>query len=91
MPECKKCFQRFHPDLCVLISENQDAVQCVFCKVGKNEVTIQNEKGNDVGKLGKQEAINRYAEYIKELCEKRNIKSIIETGSKPKIIMPGEY
>jgi len=91
MPKCIKCGARLHPDFCLLINEHVEKCQCVFCYTGKNEVTIQDENGNDIRKVSKQEAINKYAEYINELCEKRNIKSIIETGKKPKIILPGEF
>ena len=91
MPLCIKCNRRFHPDFCISESETSDRSECVFCFTKKDIVTIEDEKtGQVMARVSKEEAINRYKEYIDKVCETRNIKSIIKTGAKSRIYMPGD-
>ena len=91
MPLCIKCNRRFHPDFCILENATSERSECVFCFTKKDVVTIEDEKtGKVVAKVTKEEAINRYKEYVDKMCNTRNIKSIIDTGAKPRIYMPGE-
>lgn len=91
MPQCVKCKQFFHPDYCVDAAPgdpDDNAKFCMFCHLNKEELTIEDQQGNEVMRIKKQEAINIYKDYIKGLTETHNIKHLIETGTKSRIIMP---
>lgn len=93
MPKCIKCKKFFHPDFCVdvespFIKKEEEVKMCVFCHLNLKEVTAQFPDGDK--KISKQQAINEYKRYIDHLSKNRKIDHLIKTGTKSKIIMPGD-
>ncbi len=89
MPQCVTCKRFFHPDYCIDAAPddpNDDAKFCLFCKLKTDVLTIEDSSGNEVTKVKKEEAENMYKLYIKELTETHNIKHLINTGTKARII-----
>ena len=88
MGKCVKCHQYFHPDFCVDIGDDKRIVlECAFCHTNKRELEIINDDGIVIERITKEQAINKYKEYIEGLKKNRNIDSIIKTGEKPRIIL----
>jgi len=55
-----------------MFDEDKDGQLCVFCKVGKDKITVQ-EKGGDVI-YTKEQAVKNYEKYLKVLRDKPEIK-----------------
>lgn len=94
MGKCVKCNKFYHPDYCVDAlpdDPNDTAKICLFCKLDKNELTIEDSNGNALQTIKKDEASRLYEIYIKKLKENRKVDSLIKTGKQSKIIMPGEF
>lgn len=93
MGQCVKCKKFFHPDYCTDAlpdDPNDTAKICLFCKLDKKELTIEDQEGNIVQLVKKEEAERLYKIYIEKLKNNRKIDTIIKTGKQSKIIMPGE-
>lgn len=69
MPRCVKCNEVFPPSF--MFDVDDDAQECVFCKLGKKTLTLQ-ESGTE-RKITKQECINKYKEKLNELASKKDI------------------
>lgn len=81
MPKCQICDKLYHPDWCVVVDEDTQAVKCAFCYTGKDELTLENElTGETIEKVTKDEASKNYKMYLREISEKRNVKEIIMGG-----------
>lgn len=76
MPQCVKCNMFFHPDYMLLVDEQQKSQQCVWCYLDKEEVTLEDENGNGK-RVGKNEAAQKYAEFIQRTLQKPNVQRII--------------
>jgi len=82
MGQCYRCKERFPPDFMFAV-ENQPVQECVFCKNGTVEVTVENENGEVVRRMGKQECINRYKEFVSEMVDKPEIREkLVKEDSK---------
>jgi len=89
MPKCVKCSEFFHPDYCVeaLPDDPKDTGKvCVFCKIKKSRVTIEDDQGNYFSTVSKKTAIESYKKYIYELKNSRKIEHLLKTGDQSKII-----
>lgn len=93
MGQCVKCRKFYHPDYCVDAlpdDPNDDAKICLFCKLNLSELTIEDQLGNIVSIVKKEEAVNLYKKYINDLYKNRKIDHLVKTGKQSMIIMPGE-
>ena len=89
MPKCIKCNDFFHPDYCIDVlpdDEKDTAKVCVFCKINKDKVTIEEENGEFVCEVKKTDAVNQYKKYVGELKESRKIAHLLKTGDRSRII-----
>ena len=83
MPECVKCFNRFHPDWCVEETiRGDDVIICVFCKVDKESLTVTDENDKVVEVVSKQQAVARYKQWLLDLSQKPNIAKILTEAKK---------
>ncbi|MFW6002550.1 MAG: hypothetical protein ACOCQD_04350 [archaeon] len=88
MPRCQTCTNYFPPKLTVVMNEALGDHQCVFCKAGKEHLTIVDEKTGKEDVITKAHIIEEYQKYIKELYNSRKIQNIINPDSKSNIIKP---
>ena len=70
----------------LIVNEETEELQCVFCKIGKPVITIVDKKTKKETKLKKEDAIKDYKIYINKLYEKPNVQNLIKP--KGNIIMP---
>lgn len=66
MGKCAKCYEIYPPDYMFDINENDK--ECVFCKIGKDEVTVD-RNGTRV-KIKKDECSKEYKKALRRLAEK---------------------
>jgi len=81
MGQCYKCKDHFPPDFMFAV-EHQPVQECVFCKKNINEVVLENGEGDQVGRMSKQECINRYREFTSDMGNKEAIKSVVKDEMK---------
>jgi hypothetical protein len=81
MGQCYKCKDHFPPDFMFAI-EHKPIQECVFCRSNITEVTLENENGDVVGRMTKQECINRYKEFTSDMGGKEGIKKIVKNEMK---------
>ena len=71
---CVKCNKLIEPNLMFIIDkvDGKDIQMCVFCKVDKDKVTVQ-EDGKDII-YTQEQAIKNYEAFLKVLSAKPNVK-----------------
>jgi hypothetical protein len=78
MPKCVKCLEYFHPDMCIETNiRGDDVIVCVFCKLHKKELTIEDKDGNFLKKVTKKQAPEEYKQYLNRLIKKPNISKLL--------------
>lgn len=78
MSLCVKCNNYFHPDFCIETNIRGDnVIICLFCKLDKKSLTIEDKDGKMIEILSKDDAIERYRRYLNELVTRPNISKII--------------
>lgn len=83
MPKCASCFRYFHPDWCIESNIRGDnVIQCMFCRLDKDVLTIDDDNGNVIETVTKMEASVNYLKYLDELSTKPNIAKIIAENKK---------
>lgn len=87
MPKCQTCTKFLGPNFCIIINEETDEKQCVFCYLEKDEITIENDDGSE-RKITKEEAMRKYQEYLKDLYHSEKVQEIVNPESKSNIIKP---
>jgi len=85
MPKCATCGQFFGPNFCIVANENSKEFQCVFCYLGKNEITVETKDGQEK-KVTKKDANKEYMKYLKKLHNNKNVQEIV--NPKSNIIKP---
>ena len=79
---CGRCHKFIEPNL--MFDEDDKVQLCVFCKVGKDQVTVELE-GKDVI-YTKKEAVKNYEVYLKVLRDKPEIKKHFAEEGAEKLI-----
>lgn len=78
MPKCVKCMKMYHPDWCFEQEIRGDVVVvCNFCRIDKNELTVEDEDGNITETVTKEEASRNYLKYLDDLSKKPSIAKIL--------------
>lgn len=73
MARCAKCFQYFPPNFMREIPESKEGdLQCIFCMVGKDELTYDTDKGK-TGTYTKKQCVEDYKIFLKKIKEKPKI------------------
>ncbi len=85
MPKCQTCTKYFPSKLTIIVNEALEHHQCVFCKAGKDYVTIIDEKTGKEEKLTKQYVIDEYQKFIKDVYNSRKVQDLIKPS---RIIKP---
>ena len=90
MPKCETCSGYFGPNFTVIVNEAKRDHQCVFCYLGKDEITVEDEKTKTETKVTKEDARQKYARYINELYNSRKVQDLInpDPNSGSNIIKP---
>ena len=90
MPKCETCSGFYGPNFTVIVNEAKGDHQCVFCYLGKDEITVEDEKTGREVKVTKADARQKYARYISELYNSRKVQELInpEAESGSNIIKP---
>lgn len=88
MPKCVTCGTLLGPNFCIIVNESTDERQCVFCHLGKDEITVESDKTGESRKIKKHEAAENYRIYLKKLYESEKVQEIINPGNKSNIIKP---
>ena len=81
MPLCQTCRNFFPPKLTVVVNEGLNHHQCVFCKAGKDHITIVDEKTNKEEVITKGFVIEEYKKYINELYYSEKIQSVVNPSN----------
>lgn len=68
MPKCNVCNNFYPPQYVYNIDGEKDAKKCIFCKIGKDYVTLLKDDGREV-KYTKKECIKDYGMFLKKLKE----------------------
>lgn len=87
MPKCQTCTKFLGPNYCIIVNESTDEKQCVFCYLGKNEITVEDDNGNQ-RKITKEETMRKYQEYLKELYYSEKVQKVVNPQAKSNIIKP---
>ena len=78
MPKCVKCMKMYHPDWCIEQTiRDDDVIVCKFCRVDKNELTVEDENGNLTEIVTKDQASMDYLKYLEGLSKKPEIAKIL--------------
>lgn len=80
MPQCVTCNKFLGPNYCIIVNENTDEKQCVFCHLEKDEITIEDNSGSE-RKITKQEAMNKYQEYLKKMYHSEKVQDLVKPKS----------
>lgn len=81
MGQCKTCNNFFPPKLMIVVDEGLNHQQCVFCKAGKEYITIVDEKTGKEEVITKSYVIDEYKKYISELRNSEKIKNVINPSN----------
>lgn len=87
MPQCVTCRKFLGPNYCIIVNENTDEKQCVFCYTGKDEITLEDDSGGE-RKITKQEAMKKYQDYLKKMYHSEKVQNLVNPAAKSNIIKP---
>ena len=80
MPKCNICGEFVAPDFMFLIDERMD-LQCAFCMIGKEEITVDKDSHGKPRIYSKKQAVEDYRILLKMLKDNPKIaKSLIDKG-----------
>ena len=79
---CQKCKQFIEPN--IMFDINKDEQICVFCKLGKDTVTVQKE-GKDI-LYTKKQAVRNYDVFLKQLKDSPSVKKKLEESDVIKVV-----
>ncbi len=83
MPQCARCLNLFHPDWMLQEEFRGDEIKmCLFCKLDKQELTVEGEDGKIQEIVTKEQASINYKKYLDELSKKPRIAEILVKGKK---------
>ena len=85
MPQCKTCNKFFGPNFSVIVNESNNDMQCAFCYLQKDEITVETEDGREEV-VTKERANKEYMQYLKKLYKSDRVQDVI--NPKSNIIKP---
>lgn len=90
MPKCETCSGLYGPNFTVIVNEAKGDHQCVFCFLGKDEITVDDEKTGREVKVTKEDARRKYARYLDEIYHSKKVQDLInpDSNSGSNIIKP---
>jgi len=78
MGKCDKCWDILPPDF--FCERDDDGMECVFCRVGKNYITLPAKVGGK--KYTKEECKKDYIKFLNMLKEKEAVRDAFVKGKK---------
>lgn len=88
MPKCETCSGLFGPNFTVIINEAKGDHQCVFCYLGKDTITVEDENTGQEVNVTKQDARRKYANYLDKIYYSEKVQNLVNPTSKSNIIKP---
>ncbi|MFW6007944.1 MAG: hypothetical protein ACOCP8_01655 [archaeon] len=87
MGQCVTCNKFLGPNYCITVNEDTDEKQCVFCYLEKDEITVEDDNGNQK-KLKKEEAVKKYREFLNKIKRSDRVQNILKDNNESNIIKP---
>lgn len=81
MPQCTMCKKWFHPDYSVLVDNENKIYKCTFCYLGKDVLTIEDEKGKVIEVVSKRDASESYLKFMRKLKDQPKVKQLVNPES----------